>query len=51
MVFGSWYDHVNGWWEKKSTYSNLLVLFYEDLVEVSRQVSIKLTDRGEEIGW
>uniref|UniRef100_A0A3P8X119 Sulfotransferase n=1 Tax=Cynoglossus semilaevis TaxID=244447 RepID=A0A3P8X119_CYNSE len=33
MVFGSWYDHVNGWWEKKSTYSNLLVLFYEDLVE------------------
>uniref|UniRef100_A0A3P8X6I6 Sulfotransferase n=1 Tax=Cynoglossus semilaevis TaxID=244447 RepID=A0A3P8X6I6_CYNSE len=33
VVFGSWYDHVNGWWEKKSTYSNLLVLFYEDLVE------------------
>ncbi|XP_048065039.1 cytosolic sulfotransferase 3 isoform X2 [Megalobrama amblycephala] len=32
-VFGPWYDHVIGWWEKKQTYSNLLYLFYEDLVE------------------
>uniref|UniRef100_A0A671KTF8 Sulfotransferase n=1 Tax=Sinocyclocheilus anshuiensis TaxID=1608454 RepID=A0A671KTF8_9TELE len=32
-VFGSWFDHVNGWWEKKQTYSNLLYMFYEDLVE------------------
>lgn len=33
VVFGSWYDHVKGWWEKKPTYSNLLILFFEDLVE------------------
>uniref|UniRef100_A0A3Q2WRQ3 Sulfotransferase n=1 Tax=Haplochromis burtoni TaxID=8153 RepID=A0A3Q2WRQ3_HAPBU len=33
-AFGSWYDHVNGWWEKKQTYSNLLYMFYEDLIEV-----------------
>ncbi|XP_052418921.1 cytosolic sulfotransferase 3 [Carassius gibelio] len=32
-VFGPWYDHVSGWWEKKQTYSNLLYMFYEDLVE------------------
>ncbi|CAM4714354.1 unnamed protein product [Leuciscus chuanchicus] len=32
-VFGPWFDHVSGWWEKKQTYSNLLYLFYEDLVE------------------
>ncbi|XP_065103921.1 cytosolic sulfotransferase 3-like [Paramisgurnus dabryanus] len=32
-VFGPWYDHVSRWWEKKQTYSNLLYLFYEDLVE------------------
>uniref|UniRef100_A0A3B4WUH3 Sulfotransferase n=2 Tax=Seriola lalandi dorsalis TaxID=1841481 RepID=A0A3B4WUH3_SERLL len=32
MVFGS-YDHVNNWWEKKQTYSNLHYMFYEDLVE------------------
>ncbi|KAK7146596.1 hypothetical protein R3I93_014143 [Phoxinus phoxinus] len=32
-VFGPWYDHVSGWWEKKQTYPNLLYLFYEDLVE------------------
>uniref|UniRef100_A0A8C1UCG0 Sulfotransferase n=1 Tax=Cyprinus carpio TaxID=7962 RepID=A0A8C1UCG0_CYPCA len=32
-VFGSWFDHVSGWWEKKQTYSNLLYLFYEDLAE------------------
>uniref|UniRef100_A0AAY4DBL3 Sulfotransferase n=1 Tax=Denticeps clupeoides TaxID=299321 RepID=A0AAY4DBL3_9TELE len=40
MVFGSWYDHVSGWWEKKQSYSNLLYLFYEDLVE----------DTGRELG-
>uniref|UniRef100_A0A673A1G3 Sulfotransferase n=1 Tax=Sphaeramia orbicularis TaxID=375764 RepID=A0A673A1G3_9TELE len=33
MVFGSWYDHVNGWWEKKNTYSNIHYMFYEDLIE------------------
>uniref|UniRef100_A0A3B4G1S4 Sulfotransferase n=1 Tax=Pundamilia nyererei TaxID=303518 RepID=A0A3B4G1S4_9CICH len=33
MVFGSWYDHVNGWWEKKQTYSNFHYMFYEDLIE------------------
>ncbi|XP_005754420.1 cytosolic sulfotransferase 3-like [Pundamilia nyererei] len=36
-AFGSWYDHVNGWWEKKQTYSNLLYMFYEDLIEDSGQ--------------
>ncbi|XP_040911310.1 cytosolic sulfotransferase 2-like isoform X2 [Toxotes jaculatrix] len=35
VVFGSWYDHVNGWWEKKQTYSKLHYMFYEDLVEDS----------------
>uniref|UniRef100_A0A8C4GPH1 Sulfotransferase n=1 Tax=Dicentrarchus labrax TaxID=13489 RepID=A0A8C4GPH1_DICLA len=33
MVFGSWYDHVNGWWQKKQTYSKLHYMFYEDLIE------------------
>uniref|UniRef100_A0A3B4AG26 Sulfotransferase n=1 Tax=Periophthalmus magnuspinnatus TaxID=409849 RepID=A0A3B4AG26_9GOBI len=33
VVFGSWYDHVNGWWQKKKTYSNLHYMFFEDLVE------------------
>ncbi|XP_078144222.1 cytosolic sulfotransferase 1-like [Centroberyx gerrardi] len=33
MVFGPWYDHVTGWWEKKQTHSKLLYLFYEDLIE------------------
>ncbi|XP_039863854.1 cytosolic sulfotransferase 2-like [Simochromis diagramma] len=32
-VFGSWYDHVNSWWEKKQSYSNLHYMFYEDLIE------------------
>ena len=34
VAWGSWYDHVNGWWKKKQTYSNLHYIFYEDLVEV-----------------
>ncbi|XP_064154451.1 cytosolic sulfotransferase 3-like [Anguilla rostrata] len=33
MAFGSWYDHVKGWWEKKQSYPNLLYLHYEDLAE------------------
>uniref|UniRef100_A0A8C9XM48 Sulfotransferase n=1 Tax=Sander lucioperca TaxID=283035 RepID=A0A8C9XM48_SANLU len=33
MVFGSWYDHVNGWWKKKQTHSKLHYMFYEDLSE------------------
>lgn len=33
-VFGPWYDHVNGYWEKKQTYSNLHYMLFEDMVEV-----------------
>ncbi|KAL4645946.1 cytosolic sulfotransferase 3-like isoform X1 [Arapaima gigas] len=33
MVFGSWYDHVKNWWEKKQSKSNILYMFYEDLAE------------------
>ncbi|XP_020489887.1 cytosolic sulfotransferase 1 isoform X1 [Labrus bergylta] len=33
MVFGSWYDHVTGWWKKKQTHSQLHHMFYEDLIE------------------
>ncbi|KAM3617200.1 uncharacterized protein V6R79_003228 [Siganus canaliculatus] len=33
LLFGSWYEHVNGWWKKKKTYSNLHYMFYEDLTE------------------
>lgn len=35
VVFGSWFDHVNGWWEKKQAYSKIHYMFYEDLIEVS----------------
>ncbi|XP_037684889.1 sulfotransferase 1 family member D1 [Choloepus didactylus] len=30
--FGSWYDHVKGWWEKRKDYQ-ILYLFYEDMKE------------------
>ncbi|XP_073326149.1 cytosolic sulfotransferase 3-like [Pagrus major] len=33
LTFGSWYDHVNNWWKKKQTYSNLHYMFYEDMIE------------------
>ncbi|KAM9350541.1 cytosolic sulfotransferase 2-like [Symphorus nematophorus] len=35
VVFGSWYDHVKGWWEKKQTHPKLHYMFYEDLIEDS----------------
>ncbi|XP_041857659.1 cytosolic sulfotransferase 3-like [Melanotaenia boesemani] len=33
MLYGSWYDHVNGWWKKKKTYSKLHYVLYEDMIE------------------
>ncbi|CAN9515475.1 unnamed protein product [Ophioblennius macclurei] len=42
MVFGSWYDHVNGWWKKKQTHSKFHYMFYEDLVENTGQEIDKL---------
>ncbi|XP_028308202.1 cytosolic sulfotransferase 1-like [Gouania willdenowi] len=33
MVFGSWYDHVNGWWQKKQTYEKLHYMLFEDMIE------------------
>ncbi|MBN3315725.1 ST1S3 sulfotransferase, partial [Atractosteus spatula] len=33
VVFGSWYDHVTGWWERRQTHPQLLYLFYEDMKE------------------
>ncbi|XP_069508172.1 sulfotransferase 1 family member D1-like [Ambystoma mexicanum] len=32
VSFGSWYDHVKGWWEK-SKEQRILYLFYEDMKE------------------
>ncbi|XP_017561183.1 cytosolic sulfotransferase 3-like isoform X1 [Pygocentrus nattereri] len=32
-VFGPWYDHVCGYWEKKQTHSNIHYMFFEDMVE------------------
>ncbi|KAM9341836.1 cytosolic sulfotransferase 3-like [Pholidichthys leucotaenia] len=42
MVFGSWYDHVNGWWKKKETYSNIHYMFFEDMVENTEREIDKL---------
>ncbi|KAG9350007.1 hypothetical protein JZ751_026360 [Albula glossodonta] len=40
LVFGSWYDHVQGWWNKRETYPRMLYLFYEDMNEdLSREIS------------
>ncbi|KAL8165906.1 UNVERIFIED_CONTAM: Sulfotransferase cytosolic 1B member 1 [Gekko kuhli] len=32
VAFGSWYDHVSSWWEKRSA-QPMLYLFYEDMKE------------------
>lgn len=33
VAFGSWYDHVSSWWDKRSDHP-MLYLFYEDMKEV-----------------
>ncbi|XP_073325910.1 cytosolic sulfotransferase 3-like [Pagrus major] len=42
MLFGSWYDHVNGWWKKKQSHSNIHYMFYEDLAEDTGRETDKL---------
>ncbi|KAM8968521.1 sulfotransferase 1 family member D1-like [Sarcophilus harrisii] len=41
VSFGSWYDHVKGWWEKKKDY-RILYLFYEDMKEDPKRELLKI---------
>lgn len=41
VAFGSWYDHVKGWWEKKKDFP-ILYLFYEDMKEDPKREIQKL---------
>ncbi|XP_069100153.1 sulfotransferase 1 family member D1-like [Pleurodeles waltl] len=53
VSYGSWYDHVKGWWEKTKDHQ-ILYLFYEDLKEDPKREIRKIMqfiekELGEEI--
>nr|XP_004665420.1 sulfotransferase 1E1 [Jaculus jaculus] len=41
VPYGSWYDHVNSYWEKRKN-SQMLFMFYEDMKEDIRKEVIKV---------
>lgn len=42
VSWGSWYDHVKGYWKEKDN-KNILYLFYEDMKEVTRSHEPKMS--------
>ncbi|XP_069508197.1 sulfotransferase 1C2-like [Ambystoma mexicanum] len=53
VAWGSWYDHVKGWWERKDR-QQILYLFYEDIKEDPRREIKKMAqfikkDLAEEV--
>ncbi|KAM4617139.1 LOW QUALITY PROTEIN: sulfotransferase 1 family member D1-like [Discoglossus pictus] len=43
VSYGSWHDHVKGWWEKRHDH-RILYLFYEDLKEDPKREIKKILD-------
>ncbi|XP_072553361.1 sulfotransferase family 1, cytosolic sulfotransferase 5 [Salminus brasiliensis] len=44
LAWGSWYDHVKGYWREKQKNKNILYLFFEDMKEDPAQEVLRIAE-------
>ncbi|KAK9397409.1 hypothetical protein NXF25_020770 [Crotalus adamanteus] len=48
VAWGSWFEHVRGWWEAKNSHP-ILYVFYEDIKELPGALGLSMSEADEKL--